>query len=81
MRLVIVGAGPAGLAAARAYREASGDGDVELVTAERHHPYERPPLTKHLARGEIEPEELFLEEDGWFADHDVSIHRARSATR
>ena len=81
MRLVIVGAGPAGLAAARAYREASGYGDVELVTAERHHPYERPPLTKHLARGEIEPEELFLEEDGWFADHDVSIHRARSATR
>jgi 3-phenylpropionate/trans-cinnamate dioxygenase ferredoxin reductase subunit len=81
MRLVIVGGGPAGLAAARAYREAGGDGLVELVTAEAHHPYERPPLTKDLARGETEAEELFLEEDGWFADHDVSVHRARRATR
>ena len=32
-RLVIVGGGPAGLAAARAYREAGGDGDVTMLDA------------------------------------------------
>ena len=34
MRLLIVGGGPAALAAARGYREAGGDGDVTLVTPE-----------------------------------------------
>ncbi len=68
MTLVIVGGGPAGLSAARAYRDAGGEGDVELVTAEPHHPYQRPPITKDLARGETDVEELFLEEEAWFAD-------------
>ena len=39
MRLVIVGGGAAGLAAARGYREAGGDGEVELLTPELVVPY------------------------------------------
>jgi NADPH-dependent 2,4-dienoyl-CoA reductase/sulfur reductase-like enzyme len=38
-RVVIIGAGPAGLAAARGYRDARGDGAVTLIGAEPHLPF------------------------------------------
>jgi 3-phenylpropionate/trans-cinnamate dioxygenase ferredoxin reductase subunit len=43
---VIVGAGECGARAAMALREEGFDGDVTLVGAETHLPYERPPLSK-----------------------------------
>jgi 3-phenylpropionate/trans-cinnamate dioxygenase ferredoxin reductase subunit len=49
-RYVIVGAGEAGLRAARALREAGQD-DVVLLGGEPHPPYERPPLSKPDADG------------------------------
>jgi NADPH-dependent 2,4-dienoyl-CoA reductase/sulfur reductase-like enzyme len=47
-RLVIVGACLAGLRAAEAARKAGFDGEVALVGAERHLPYDRPPLSKEF---------------------------------
>lgn len=44
--MVIVGAGECGGSAALALREAGYDGPVTLVGAEKHLPYERPPLSK-----------------------------------
>jgi 3-phenylpropionate/trans-cinnamate dioxygenase ferredoxin reductase subunit len=43
---VIVGAGECGARAAMALREEGFDGDVTLIGAEPHLPYERPPLSK-----------------------------------
>ncbi|MEA2197958.1 MAG: hypothetical protein QOJ25_2009 [Solirubrobacteraceae bacterium] len=72
-RLVIIGGGPAGLAAARGYRDAGGDGDVTLIAAEPHLPYRRPPLTKEFLRGELARTELALEQASWFAEHSVDL--------
>jgi 3-phenylpropionate/trans-cinnamate dioxygenase ferredoxin reductase subunit len=44
--MVIVGAGEAGTRAAFALRERGYTGPVSLIGAERHLPYERPPLSK-----------------------------------
>ena len=44
--IVIVGAGECGARAAFALREAGYTGPVTLIGAERHLPYERPPLSK-----------------------------------
>ena len=77
-RLVIVGGGPTGLAAARAYREAGGDGDVTMLTPEADLPYRRPPLSKEFLRGEAEPAELLLEPAAWYEEHGVA---ARLGTR
>jgi NADPH-dependent 2,4-dienoyl-CoA reductase/sulfur reductase-like enzyme len=52
--LVVVGSGPAGVSAVRAYREAGGAGPVHLLTADTDPPYERPPLSKDFLRGEAE---------------------------
>ena len=78
-RIVIVGGGPAGLSTARSYRAAGGGAQVDMVCAEPHLPYERPPLTKELLRGELEPADLPLEDEGWFAAHAVTLRRGRRA--
>jgi 3-phenylpropionate/trans-cinnamate dioxygenase ferredoxin reductase subunit len=72
-RVVIIGTGPAGLAAARGYRDAGGEGPVTLIGAEQHLPYSRPPLTKEFLRGELERAELALEEASWFAERSVEL--------
>src|ERR1700760_86131 len=46
--MVIVGAGEAGARAAMAFRGNGYTGSVTLVGAERHAPYERPPMSKEL---------------------------------
>lgn len=45
-KFVIVGAGEAGVHAARALREFGHDGEIVLLGEEPHPPYERPPLSK-----------------------------------
>lgn len=72
-RLVIVGAGPAGLAAARAYREHRGTAEVTLVGEEALVPYRRPPLTKEFVRGELPAEELVIESRGWFDQNRIEL--------
>jgi NADPH-dependent 2,4-dienoyl-CoA reductase/sulfur reductase-like enzyme len=72
-RIVIVGAGPAGLATARSYREHGGEGEVTLLGKETLLPYERPPLTKEFLRGEMDAGELSIESPEWFDEHDVQL--------
>ncbi len=48
--LIVVGGGPAGLTAARAYLDAGGDGPVTVLSADIDPPYERPPLSKDVLR-------------------------------
>ncbi len=72
-RIAIVGAGPAGLATARAYRERGGAGAVTLLGEEPLLPYRRPPLTKELLRGELDAGELALEDRAWFDSREIDL--------
>lgn len=45
-RLVVVGASLAGVRAVEAARKSGFDGEITLIGAERHLPYDRPPLSK-----------------------------------
>jgi 3-phenylpropionate/trans-cinnamate dioxygenase ferredoxin reductase subunit len=72
-RIVIVGGGPGGLSAARAYRQAGGGGRVILITAESYPPYRRPPLTKEYLRDEMARDELPIENAKWYEDNNVEI--------
>ena len=78
--VVIVGGGPGGLATARAFREAGGAGPVTIVAAERHAPYERPPLTKDFLRGEAAEHDLPIEDELWFARNKVDLRTGARAT-
>ena len=41
-------------------------------------PYDRPPLTKELLRGEIDEDELPLEDEAWLAEHGVELISGRA---
>jgi 3-phenylpropionate/trans-cinnamate dioxygenase ferredoxin reductase subunit len=71
--LLVVGGGPAGLAAVRAYRDAGGMAPIVLATDDDRPPYRRPPLTKEYLRGELDAAELLLEDAGWYAAHHVEV--------
>jgi 3-phenylpropionate/trans-cinnamate dioxygenase ferredoxin reductase component len=79
-RIVIVGAGPAGLATARAYREHGGAGEVTLLGKETLIPYRRPPLTKEFLRGELDAGELPIQSQDWFDEHDIQLRLGYEAT-
>ncbi len=76
--LLVVGGGPAGLSATRAFREAGGTGAVAIVTDEHRMPYNRPPLTKELLRGDSGEEDLPLEDESWLAEHRVRLVSGRA---
>ncbi len=77
--LVVLGGGPAGLSAARSFREHGGTGPVRIVSADQHPPYDRPPLSKDFLRGESEVDALPLEEEAFYAEHDVELVLRRRA--
>jgi len=62
--VVVVGASLAGLRAVEALRERGFDGRLVWIGAEPHAPYDRPPLSKEILRGEWEPERIALARDG-----------------
>jgi 3-phenylpropionate/trans-cinnamate dioxygenase ferredoxin reductase subunit len=72
-RLVVVGGGPAALEAARAYREAGAGGEVVLVSADEHLPYNRPPLSKDFLRGESAEDDLPLEDGDFYRRQDIDV--------
>jgi NADPH-dependent 2,4-dienoyl-CoA reductase/sulfur reductase-like enzyme len=60
-RIVVIGGGLAGFRAAERLCERGYGGGVTVVTAERHRPYNRPPLSKQLLDGKIRPDRLRLQ--------------------
>ncbi|WP_254923017.1 NAD(P)/FAD-dependent oxidoreductase [Rhodococcus sp. OK302] len=65
-RIVIVGAGLSGLRTAEELRRAGFDGEIVLAGGETHLPYDRPPLSKEVIRGDkdettLRPAEFFTE--------------------
>jgi NADPH-dependent 2,4-dienoyl-CoA reductase/sulfur reductase-like enzyme len=59
-RIVVVGASLAGLRAVEALRRSGFGGALVLVGAEKHPPYDRPPLSKEILQGRWDVERLAL---------------------
>lgn len=82
--LLVIGGGPAGLAAVRAYRGEGGRGRVVVVSADPDAPYDRPPLSKDFLAGQHAEGELDLLEEGeaeqlgmtWLRDRVVAVDPA-----
>ncbi|GAA4500292.1 FAD-dependent oxidoreductase [Actinoallomurus oryzae] len=63
-RVIVVGGGLAGLRTAETLRAQGYRGDLTLVGAEPHAPYDRPPLSKAVLRGETDDTTVAPDLDG-----------------
>jgi nitrite reductase (NADH) large subunit len=79
-RIVIVGAGIAGVAAAEAVRQSTPDAPIALLSQEADLPYQRINLTRYLA-GEVRREELALHPEGWYGNKGISLRRGAEVAR
>jgi 3-phenylpropionate/trans-cinnamate dioxygenase ferredoxin reductase subunit len=79
-RVVVVGASAAGLAAAEALRTEGYRGEIHLVGAEAHLPYDRPPLSKQILTGAWPTERLALRPEAHYGQLDLTIHRGQKAS-
>jgi 3-phenylpropionate/trans-cinnamate dioxygenase ferredoxin reductase subunit len=77
---VIVGAALAGAKTAEALREEGFGGQIVLVGAEPHHPYERPPLSKEYLQGAVGRETIFVHDDAWYGEHSVDLRLGTAVT-
>ncbi|TDT30938.1 NAD(P)/FAD-dependent oxidoreductase [Naumannella halotolerans] len=63
-RVIIVGAGLAGFTAAETLRQGGHHGEIVVVGAETHRPYDRPPLSKGMLSGALAISDVSLEPMG-----------------
>ncbi len=80
MGMVIVGGGLAAAKAAEELRQRGYDGQVTLLGAEPHLPYERPPLSKSVLLGEKEPETTAAQEPEWYEQHRIDVRVSSSVS-
>jgi NADPH-dependent 2,4-dienoyl-CoA reductase/sulfur reductase-like enzyme len=69
--LIVVGSGPAGVAAAESFREQNTSGRVRILTTDRDLPYARPPLSKEYLRGQTD--DVGLHPQWWFDDKTIEL--------
>lgn len=79
-RIVVVGAGVAGIAAVEQLRSLGHSGKITLIDAGEQ-PYDRPPLSKAFLLGEADLEQIRLVPDTWFDHNDVELRARRTAVR
>jgi len=66
-RYVIIGGGLAGANAIEGIRERDAEGRILLLGAEKHPPYDRPPLSKKLWFGKQQLEDIFAHDQAFYA--------------
>jgi 3-phenylpropionate/trans-cinnamate dioxygenase ferredoxin reductase subunit len=78
--IVVVGGSLAGLRGAEALRRLGFAGRLVFVGEEPHRPYDRPPLSKELLRGERTPDRIELAKPEAFAGLALDLRLGRRAT-
>lgn len=78
-RIVVVGASLAGLRAVESLRQLGFGGEIVLAGAEKHLPYDRPPLSKEILQGRWDADRLPLRKQP-FADLRLDLRLGLRAT-
>jgi 3-phenylpropionate/trans-cinnamate dioxygenase ferredoxin reductase subunit len=77
--VIVVGSGPAGVAAAESFREHNSDAPVQIFTADIDLPYARPPLSKEYLRGQTD--DVALHDAQWFEIRAIELVRGAAVDR
>lgn len=79
--VVVVGSSLAGLRACEALRTDGYEGSLTMVGAERHLPYDRPPLSKRYLSGEWEVDNIVLRKPDVLGTLDLTLRLGAAAVR
>lgn len=79
-RVVIVGSGAAGSAAAEMLRRRGFEGSITMIDAEPDSPYDRPNLSKDYLAGNAPEDWIPLRPPGFYEEHEIAVVRG-TATR
>jgi 3-phenylpropionate/trans-cinnamate dioxygenase ferredoxin reductase component len=71
MHYVLIGGGLASATAAEHIRTRDADGEITLIGAEPHLPYNRPPLSKEYLRGDAEVNDTFIHPEEWYHGQNI----------
>ena len=77
-KVVIVGAGAAGTAAAEMLRRCGFRGDITVIDEDEGSPYDRPNLSKDYLAGNAPEEWIPIRPAGFYNEHRISLVRARA---
>jgi len=72
-RILIIGAGQAGMQIAVSLRDAEFDGSITMIGEEPHGPYQRPPLSKAYLAGESDEESLELRSPAFYVENNIVV--------
>ncbi len=79
--ILVIGGSLAGLRGAEALRRLGFSGRLVFIGEETRQPYDRPPLSKEILRGDREPEQIALAKPENFEALDLDLRLGRRATQ
>jgi len=71
--IVVIGGGQAASSFAVKFRSLDQVTPVTIVNDEPYLPYQRPPLSKKYATGDITKDQLLLRPENWYTDNNISL--------
>ncbi len=71
-KIVIIGAGAAGIAAAEAARFRNKNAEITVISSEKQLPYYRPSVSEYLS-GTLSAEKLLLKPYSWYGDNNIAL--------
>ncbi len=76
--VVVIGGGQSAASFIARFRQNDQQSKVVLISDEPVLPYQRPPLSKKFATGEMSKEQLFLRPQDWYEQNDVELRLGTS---
>ncbi|MEZ7812232.1 MAG: FAD-dependent oxidoreductase [Paracoccaceae bacterium] len=77
-KIVVIGAGQAGVALCAKLRASGFDGTLDLIGKETAPPYQRPPLSKGYLLGDMATDRLSLRAPSFYKDNDINLHLGKA---
>ena len=78
--VVVIGAGQAATSFVAKFRKFDADTPLSIYGDESVIPYQRPPLSKKYATGDMEKSQLFLRPESWYTDKHIDVQTGVSVT-
>ena len=73
MKIVIIGAGHAGVQAAVSLREEGFEGKITLISEENDLPYQKPPLSKGYLQGKQSAEAIIFRSENYYSSNKIDL--------